>query len=126
MIAIAGVNMIRIGERFGYGHCLEIMRLYDMGPTFIHQDVACKHTPWEDKATVAVLECQLEQFRGSALQRHVERTLPQQQAAIHVLPDAHGRVHAWPCQVSAVDPTCLFKCYSSLKQMDLLACSINA
>ena len=100
VLVMAACNMIETGERNGYAAIVKLLRLYPMTPKFIYQDIACKHEPWESRATAAVRDSPA--LQGSRLQQLVQATAAQQQDVQHVLPDAHGRAHVWHCQVSAL------------------------
>ena len=101
--------MVKTGERFGYANYVKLWHIYPHSPCrFIFQDVACKQHKWEEKAFEQVLAAPVSKVPAdNALRKAMQRTLEQAQQIQHVLPDAHGRAHAWPCQVNVLLLYCM-------------------
>ena len=97
---LKAVNLVGTGERYGYSHYLLTDLFYDMGVKFIHQDIACKHQPWRKRVQRAVLDSLDPAVTSSATFLLIERTLEAADSTFDVLPDMHGNLHAWSCQVS--------------------------
>lgn len=99
VMPLKAVNLIRSGERYGYSHYLLTDIFYDMNVRFFHQDIACKHQPWRRRVQQSVLSSANQGVQDSAAFARIQRTLEAAHSSVDVLPDMHGLLHAWPCQV---------------------------
>jgi hypothetical protein len=98
-VPCAAVNLIKSGERYGYSHFLQTHRLLVSNPpAFIHQDIACKHEPW-GKRVAAAFEGNAPDLESTAAYRRIAATSAAASSVVDVLPEAHGLLHSWPCQV---------------------------
>ena len=99
-VPVVAVNLIRTGERYAYSHFLLTERLLASNPpTFIHQDIACKLSPWRHKVAAAFEREELDLSATAAGQR-IAATTSAASRIVDVLPEAHGLLHSWACQVS--------------------------
>ena len=98
-VPIAAVNMENSGERYGYADGLLRFQILPLLPTFIYNDVECKHCLFREKAQVRVRESQDPVVRGSRSFVMIEETLEAANGVIGLLPDLHGTLHNVACQV---------------------------
>ncbi|CAL8465822.1 g5358 [Coccomyxa elongata] len=92
----AAVNIYQTGERYSYSHYLLTAHILpERGPTFLSQDIACKHRPWRLNVE-GVFE---NEAHGSSAALRTRCCAEQASQLVDVLPEAHGIVHAFACQV---------------------------
>lgn len=97
-VPLAAVNLIKSGERYAYSHYLLTSSvLPKFPPRFLSQDIACKHQPWRQKAEARLLSNPA--TRDTAAAQRVQSTRAGAAQLVDVLPEAHGIVHAFACQV---------------------------
>lgn len=93
------VNLLGTGERYAYSHFLCTQLIFsEAQPRFLHQDLACKHQPWRAKVEARVQSCSPELQATAACQRTLA-SAAKAELVTDVLPEAHGLLHAWQCQV---------------------------
>jgi len=108
-VPMAAVKLIRTGERYAYSHFLLTEKLLASNPPkFIHQDIACKLTPWRHKVAAA-FEREGLQLNATAAGQRIAATASAASRLVDVLPEAHGILHSWACQVSygCMHPCCV-------------------
>lgn len=98
-VPVAAVNLIKTGERYAYSHFLLTEKLLASNPPiFIHQDIACKLTPWRHKVSAAFEREELH-LNATAAGQRIAATTSAASRVVDVLPEAHGLLHSWSCQV---------------------------
>lgn len=99
VIAKAGANFVRTGERYGYAFYLQVME-FGEGLQFLHLDINCLHTHWR-KLAVAAVQNSTDQIvlnhpaRAAILQHHRESA-----NLIPLVSEMHVKTHDFACQVS--------------------------
>ena len=98
VLPLKAVNLVGTGERYAYAMYLLVHHFYAMAPQFVFQDIACKHQVWRLRVQQSIQELPVGQQARPAYQAVI---LAMAHAALttDVLPDMHGCLHAWSCQV---------------------------
>eukprot|EP00242_Pyramimonas_sp_CCMP2087_P007151 CAMPEP_0198202804 /NCGR_PEP_ID=MMETSP1445-20131203/6024_1 /TAXON_ID=36898 /ORGANISM="Pyramimonas sp., Strain CCMP2087" /LENGTH=579 /DNA_ID=CAMNT_0043873909 /DNA_START=1852 /DNA_END=3587 /DNA_ORIENTATION=+ len=98
VIAKAGANFVRTGERYGYAFYLQVME-FGEGLQFLHLDINCLHTHWR-KLAVAAVQNSTDQIvlnhpaRAAILQHHRESA-----NLIPLVSEMHVKTHDFACQI---------------------------
>ena len=105
------VNLYKTGERYAYSHYLLTAHILpNRAPAFLSQDIACKHKVWRHKVEEAL---QRPASQNCAAAVRTRECADKAQALVDVLPEAHGSVHAFPCQVASVVLSRGCMCYTA-------------
>ena len=93
------VNLVGTGERYAYAMFLLVYHFYAMAPKFIFQDIACKHSGWRSRLQQRIQEMPQEERQANPAYQAVILAMAHAVLTTDVLPDMHGCLNAWSCQV---------------------------
>ena len=111
---LKAVNLVGTGERYAYAMFLLVHHFYAMAPKFIFQDIACKHQAWRARVQQRISELSAEARQAQPAYQAVMVAMAHALLTTDVLPEMHGCLHAWPCQVGHVIVRQTFKvCFNA-------------